>query len=291
MRPFLILVISVSSHLVAQDIQVVDTLISHYVKRANQLATELESVKKLIDSLKIVSLKTQLRSSVTARVRYGGIPLLDEPSLSSRIRGTLDAGSTIRVTDISISQDYFKIIFGNVTRYIPRLASALEESDSVRAFIDQKVEQLDRTSLWTVNLNAYLKADTVPNAFTLASLQQGERVMVLNRCGKWYQVRTDFQMGWMTRKDLSSDYTEQLSLTEYRRRSFIEGHPNINPTFKAAIIAGKIQIGMSKEMVLASWGYPSDINRTVTSTLVREQWIYGRIYVYFENGVLTAWQD
>ena len=54
----------------------------------------------------------------------------------------------------------------------------------------------------------------------------------------------------------------------------------------------KIQIGMTKEMVEDSWGKPNDINRTVGSWGVHEQWIYdsGR-YLYFENGKLTSWQD
>jgi len=38
-----------------------------------------------------------------------------------------------------------------------------------------------------------------------------------------------------------------------------------------------------------------DINRTVSSFSVREQWIYGglqdRQYLYFEDGILTTWQD
>ena len=58
----------------------------------------------------------------------------------------------------------------------------------------------------------------------------------------------------------------------------------------------RIAIGMTAEQVRASWGPPHDINRTVTANSVREQWVYGygastRKYVYFENGVVTSWQD
>jgi hypothetical protein len=53
---------------------------------------------------------------------------------------------------------------------------------------------------------------------------------------------------------------------------------------------------MTKDEVVASWGNPYDINRTVGSWGVHEQWVYGenisnRKYYYFENGVLTSWQD
>lgn len=57
------------------------------------------------------------------------------------------------------------------------------------------------------------------------------------------------------------------------------------------VFDGKIWIGMSKEMLLQSWGKPDDINRTVTSSSVWEQWVYGKRYVYLENNILTSWQD
>jgi len=57
------------------------------------------------------------------------------------------------------------------------------------------------------------------------------------------------------------------------------------------ILNKEVWLGMSKEMALESWGKPDDINRTVGSWGVHEQWIYGNQYLYFENGKLTAWQD
>jgi hypothetical protein len=53
----------------------------------------------------------------------------------------------------------------------------------------------------------------------------------------------------------------------------------------------EISIGMNKDMVLMSWGYPDEINRDVGKWGVHEQWIYGDNYLYFENGILTSWQD
>ena len=53
-----------------------------------------------------------------------------------------------------------------------------------------------------------------------------------------------------------------------------------------------VYIGMSQQDVVdSSWGRPSKINRTTTSTLRHEQWIYGGSYLYFDNGILTAIQD
>jgi len=57
------------------------------------------------------------------------------------------------------------------------------------------------------------------------------------------------------------------------------------------IINKEIWIGMTKDMMLDSWGYPEDINRSVGSWGVHEQCIYGDTNVYVENGTVTSWQD
>jgi len=54
------------------------------------------------------------------------------------------------------------------------------------------------------------------------------------------------------------------------------------------------RIGMTRQQVVndTRWGRPYDINRTTSSSGVREQWVYSnRRYLYFDNGVLTVIQD
>jgi hypothetical protein len=54
----------------------------------------------------------------------------------------------------------------------------------------------------------------------------------------------------------------------------------------------KIFLGMTKDMAILSWGNPDSINRTVGTWGVHEQWVYGdNVYLYFENGKITSWQD
>ncbi len=60
----------------------------------------------------------------------------------------------------------------------------------------------------------------------------------------------------------------------------------------------KIKIGMSETALLASWGRPRKINRSVGSYGVHKQYIYGTYsryssptYVYVENGKVRSWQD
>lgn len=62
-----------------------------------------------------------------------------------------------------------------------------------------------------------------------------------------------------------------------------------------------VRIGMSSQDVysLPDWGYPDDKNTTQTARGNREQWIYSadpndefeRMYLYFDNDILTVIQD
>jgi len=54
---------------------------------------------------------------------------------------------------------------------------------------------------------------------------------------------------------------------------------------------GHYWIGMNREMATISLGSPNEINRTVSSWGVHEQWVYDNIYLYFENGKLTSYQN
>jgi len=68
------------------------------------------------------------------------------------------------------------------------------------------------------------------------------------------------------------------------------------PEYISEIKQKKVCIGMSKDEVIASWGKPDDINRTVGSNYVHEQWVYEGLnydcsYLYFEDGIMTNFQD
>ena len=58
----------------------------------------------------------------------------------------------------------------------------------------------------------------------------------------------------------------------------------------------KLKVGMTKEMVLLSWGNPVDI-RPQSPKTVQERWIYSTsradksAYAYFENDILTGWEE
>lgn len=53
----------------------------------------------------------------------------------------------------------------------------------------------------------------------------------------------------------------------------------------------KVCIGMDEDAVVLAWGRPRAINRTVGAWGTHEQWCYSSTYLYFENGVMTSFQD
>lgn len=85
----------------------------------------------------------------------------------------------------------------------------------------------------------------------------------------------------------------QEEVRTQKRLRYIEEHNEIDEKIKMAIREGKLIIGMNRDQAIASWGKPEKINRTVTRAGNTEQWVFGSFgpFVYFENGILTAWQD
>lgn len=60
---------------------------------------------------------------------------------------------------------------------------------------------------------------------------------------------------------------------------------------RRAIRSRSVFVGMSAAAARESLGRPDRINRTVIASGTREQWVYDGLYVYVENGVVTAYQD
>jgi len=69
-----------------------------------------------------------------------------------------------------------------------------------------------------------------------------------------------------------------------------------NPAEALKFKEENIIIGMPDWIVEIVFGKPYDINKTVTAHSTREQWVYkrgeiDRLYLYFEDGELTSWQE
>ena len=85
----------------------------------------------------------------------------------------------------------------------------------------------------------------------------------------------------------------QLALYPYIEKLFFMGDP-INPDWpdeiKQNIKNGIICLNMTPEQIMLIIGEPDKINRSLYSSGIHEQWVYGNSYVYFENGRCSALQ-
>lgn len=59
-----------------------------------------------------------------------------------------------------------------------------------------------------------------------------------------------------------------------RRQHYVDSHPSLPEEIKQNILKGVIQIGMTREMVLAALGDPVNVQRSGDSSGVREIWVY-----------------
>jgi len=81
-------------------------------------------------------------------------------------------------------------------------------------------------------------------------------------------------------------------INELRRRDMVRNQ------YMETIQAKKIALGMNTCELVASWGPPTDTNRSVHQWGTDTQWVYGTFtrsggpkYVYTENQVVTSWQE
>jgi hypothetical protein len=101
-------------------------------------------------------------------------------------------------------------------------------------------------------------------------------------------VTTDQQ----TRAPRQNLYDYVASVEQSRRVKYLAAHPDTSEQARKAIESGSVCLGMTPDEAKAAIGEPLRVNRTVTATGTREQWVYGeRFLVYFTDGKLDAWQD
>ncbi|RPD97726.1 hypothetical protein EGM88_08005 [Aureibaculum marinum] len=96
-------------------------------------------------------------------------------------------------------------------------------------------------------------------------------------------------------ESIARKYQESLKRIELKEQERIKQEKRILKKYGKKIYdklkAGYYWIGMNKEMTIFSLGEPNDINKSVGSWGVHEQWVYEGLYLYFENGIVTSYQN
>lgn len=181
--------------------------------------------------------------------------------------------------------------------------------------LKEKQNAYESNDAWIKVPKANIRQKPTINSDIVMQLEIGDHVYIQEEVGEWLRVKirwrekyiysseeyfeSSYKNGWVHKSLISYSMVEKPKLSKWelivqRRKEFIQKNPSLSEKTKFAIMVGNILIGMNKEMVIASLGFPDDINKTVTSGNVHEQWIYesGTIeYVYFDNDILTSWQE
>ncbi|MCF8714479.1 hypothetical protein JM658_06500 [Joostella atrarenae] len=171
----------------------------------------------------------------------------------------------------------------------------------------------DSSLVSTAREGAYIKKSSNVMGEIITKLTEKKEVILLDYFDGYFGVCTDSICGYMSemwieknekiyefikvkkqeQKELKRlEYENKLKFKkgEYAKleKEYIKKYGQ--KTFDK-LKEGYYWTGMNREMATISLGSPKDINRTVGSWGVHEQWVYDNIYLYFENGKLTSYQN
>ena len=137
-------------------------------------------------------------------------------------------------------------------------------------------DEIDGKETWVYNAN-YYNYDPIINYSYMSSVND----------------YASFENSKVVRVELEKDRKERLRKGKIEK--YIQEHPE-RSQFKELMIGQEIKVGINKDEAELSWGELRDINRTVTAFGTSEQWVYGDSlshgkYLYFDNGILSSWQD
>ena len=91
--------------------------------------------------------------------------------------------------------------------------------------------------------------------------------------------------GWVPKSTISA---EQPTQDTVRKRRFIDSNP-VPGQMRQLIMAGKIKLGMTPDMIRASWGEPP---KSISGRDGGEEWRYSDgPTLIFRDGRLSAWKD
>jgi hypothetical protein len=291
-------------------IQELDSLIE--VRHREQIAEQYSHLDNLPTSVtlkKVGNTRPKLRS---------------KPGVLGEVLSSPPTGSSLPV--VGFSEGYWAVNYNGTIGYISDMFVVQSDDLNTRKILrrnsreelTQKIHdirsEVEGQEIWVRVLKANVRSNPNVESEVIVEMGMGDRLFKRGDSSEWVNVlwlkvvnlehldvmqvsEADlYHSGWIHSSLISRDRISKPSRVQLRRIRYVQAHPNLTPTFLNAIQKGQVTLGMTKNMVTASIGSPKDVNRTVGSFGVHEQWVYGeitsnRLYVYFENGVLTSWQD
>jgi len=266
-----------------------------------------------------------LPASVTIKAVGQTLPKLrSKPGVMGKTLAHPPSGSKLPV--VGFSQDYWAVEYNGTVGYVSDMFIVQTEElkdrknriRNIQDLLAQEIQsirsELESREIWIKVMEANVRSSPTTDSEVAAKFTMGDRLFRRGDSAGWINVfwEKDFDTedldpmqltvedlyhsGWIYSTLISHDKVSRPSEAYLRRLQYLEANPDVEPIYQNAIRSGQVKLGMSKGMVTASIGFPIDVNRTVGTFGVHEQWVYGenpryRKYIYFENGIVTSWQD
>jgi hypothetical protein len=246
------------------SLQDLKTMYESKIQQLDKAIKDLENAKVITSYEKYDDLKYIVPNQPLVRIR-------DKDDTSGKILAEPQNGEVITLIDFNDKIDYWLVSYKNLTGYVNDVL--IQQSAAIQDFkkylTAKTLEKVRADELIAVENDR--KASEARNVL----LKQQEEKRKIEQ-----QKRDDEAIKLVV---------EAKQKEQERKAAIIKKYGN---EIGQKIISQKIWIGMTSKMAQESWGSPNDINRTVGSWGVHEQWVYSHdTYLYFENGILTSWQD
>jgi len=155
----------------------------------------------------------------------------------------------------------------------------------------ERVEIVKPGDKWTIVNTALYKNVEMPsyylmkeNEFLISEKEKAEKLKIENKM-QAEKKKKDQQNA--IAKRIQAEKEEKIEI-EKRKNSLFEKYGS---EVGLKVFEKQIWIGMTKAMLIDSWGNPSDVNRSVGSWGVHEQCVFYGRFVYVQNEIVTSWQD
>ncbi|OEY72628.1 hypothetical protein [Salegentibacter salarius] len=232
-------------------------------EKINTLQDSLKKVKSMIAfnnaQLKINNTKIE---SIAIEVKEGG-KLREKPRPSGDILMAFEEPTKVDL--IGYEDRYYEICLDNKKcGYVSHLW--IESNSEIRKFVN-KYQELKNLKIETAKLEEAKRMD---------KLRAEHRK-------RWDSIENEQEKRKSERENeilAKKELEEKRLLNKYGKKVFDQ------------LKRGMYWIGMNKEQLTFSLGWPEDINRSVGSWGTKEQFVYSTdLYIYLENGVVTSYQN
>ncbi len=246
----------------SQDIEYYYQIRDSLANQVRVLEDSLSAVDDAINRMKLLALNEKIKKTGVQGVLTSEVPVRERNDLNSAIVTRFPRGKVVKIIDYQ--DDRFLVTDELSVGWISKLF--FEKSDEIESFVLSKEleEEEDRVRMAALQVKWAKERE-----IELVEIEKQRKIE---------KIETERRKAVRQKeaKERDEKYTALYGSQTYLK-----------------LKKGYYWIGMSDDMALISLGNPQDINRTVGTWGVHEQWIYDNkdIYLYFENGVLVSYQN